>query len=110
MFGNDIHRRSQMNLKRREQELIDLNGLPVKSKKSSTGFIVARLLKEIEVEKAELCKVDEDAWFYLQFCVENYILALQVWDKKLEQIALRFCALWYDIFKFSVLKFKQNRN
>jgi hypothetical protein len=99
-----------MNLKRREQELIDLNGLPVKSKKSSTGFIVARLLKEIEVEKAELCKVDEDAWFYLQFCVENYILALQVWDKKLEQIALRFCALWYDIFKFSVLKFKQNRN
>lgn len=98
MVGNDVYRRSQKQLKRREDELKSIYSrlTPKKEKKTTSSFLINRLLKEIAVEKMELLKVEKDAAFYLRLCLENYLASLSIWDQKLEQIVLRLCALWFS--------------
>jgi hypothetical protein len=95
MYGNDIHTRSQSQLKSREVELQELKGLAVKNQKSNTNYMIARLLKQINVEKQEIEKINQDASYYLLISIENYLASLTIWDQKLELMVLRLCALWY---------------
>jgi hypothetical protein len=95
MYGNDIHTRSQSQLKSREVELQELKGLAAKAQKSNTNYMIARLLKQINVEKQEIEKINQDASYYLLISIENYLASLTIWDQKLELMVLRLCALWY---------------
>lgn len=98
MFENDIHQRSQDHLKKRETELNELNILSEKNQKSTTSYIIKKLLKQIKVEGQEIQKINEEADRYLLLCIENYLISLNIWDQKLEEMVLRLCSLWFSNF------------